>query len=560
MIRSHQGSFPYLIPLLSGLIWLSSLSSAYSQAAPFKIDFSDQDGVLNFTVSGVQEEQLDVSLNDERQSLLKITVSGVKVSKKYWIKSFKACESDPDLKGIMVRNHEGNVEIRVRFRRKIPQSGSSLIQPAGNGSQVTLISVPRSLGKGLTAPETEDAPEEKEAEPKPTLDPKLQRIGALSSSLSEEKEAEPKPAPSQSVFDRGTPVAPLPKYEPVRPVASVASPPISKPELSVATVNPSSPSGSSTPEVLGDQADSPLPPAQPAQDHSSVHSSSDRNPTHRDLTGSKPKDQVTELSVGQNTPGKSESFDWQKLLDQLSEVVAYLLAFILLLWLASYLYKRGRESNSSDLGHSIKILSQKVVNLNPRQRLIVIETMGHTIVVGACDRGGLSPIAHLSTPNGPIGSASPNVMSSMQDLSGFDHLQSGGRESYNEYYRESDYDLRDEDDYLHTPRDAGHRVDFEESTFVGEDSYTVEVPSVSELRNDHHPRDVMASADSYNGNQYSVGSAQSHLDDMRYEAASRVSESDGESAGFSIDSDEDDANMKPENLLQLIQKLNGSKG
>jgi hypothetical protein len=107
------------------LIWLTALSSAYSQSAPFKIDFSDQEGTLSFSISGVQEDQVKVSLNDDRQSLLKINVSGVQIPKRYWIKSFKACEGDPDVKGIMVRNHEGQVEIRVRFRRRIQESERS---------------------------------------------------------------------------------------------------------------------------------------------------------------------------------------------------------------------------------------------------------------------------------------------------------------------------------------------------------------------------------------------------------------------------------------------------
>jgi flagellar biogenesis protein FliO len=247
-------------------------------------------------------------------------------------------------------------------------------------------------------------------------------------------------------------------------------------------------------------------------------------------------------------------------MDQLTELIAYALAFVLLLWLASYLFRRSRESASDDLGHSIKILSQKVVNLNPRQRLIVVETMGHTLVVGACDRGGLSPIAHLSTPNGPIGSPVPHIMNSTPDLSGFDQMNSDSRNSYDQYYRDSEYDLRDEDHYQHSSMDAPNpRVDFEESTFVGEDSFTVEVPSVNSVVDDPHSLDLMANVDSYSGSQYPVSSS-ARSDDARYDTASRASDSDSEASGFSIASEEDDANMKPENLLQLIQKLNGSKG
>ena len=76
---------------------------------------------------------------------------------------------------------------------------------------------------------------------------------------------------------------------------------------------------------------------------------------------------------------------------------------MVLLWSASFFFKRGKSIDNEDLGNAITIRSQKVVGLSPRQRIMVVETIGHTFVVGSCERGGLSHIAHLSTPNGPIG-------------------------------------------------------------------------------------------------------------------------------------------------------------
>ena len=182
---------------------------------------------------------------------------------------------------------------------------------------------------------------------------------------------------------------------------------------------------------------------------------------------------------------------------------------------------------------------------------MVVETMGHTIVVGACERGGLSHIAHLSTPHGVVGSHPPPMQESAgrPSMSNLDALSRfGGRD---QYYADDGYPL-DDAAYHRAEASSDSGVTYEENTFVGEDEvFTAELPSVS----DQGPIvDPMASADSYTHD--SIQSTDLYAE----QSIGQAGASEMGAPAMSHGADEDDVNMKPGDLLQWIQKLNGTKG
>ena len=543
-LRAIQSTCFTIFLALFGLLALSSSSPAF--ADDFTIDFDDQGGQIKFSLNKVQRDQVSFVLNDDRNALLKIELTDVSIPKKYWIRSFKESSDDPDVKGIMVRPKGDLVEIRVRFRRRISLSARSSIKLTDfpNGVMVTF---PRDLGKSESSAGGDET-QTKTAKPKPSLDPKLKRISSLSSTLADDGEAKSEPGRSRarpSVFDRGTPVAPLPKLEPVREVTSQQS----------GTPVTSTTQSQTKPGQLGAMATEPktstsaVTPTQPVLSPviPPTPSSDGRLPTIDQAT---PSLFTNPEPVSAGSQSKQSSSDGWK--NQLVEVVGYVLVFLLLLWVASILLRKGKvEWGGQDGGHSIKVLSQKVVNLNPRQRVIVIETMGHTLVIGACDKGGLSHLAHLSTPEGSIARSIGGQPPSFRDDLGDRPASTRSRDVHyadeEGYYGDDRFDLRD--DHYHRELDDGPSspVTYEESTFVGEDAFTVEVPHVE------NAIDHMSVADSYHSE------VRDH-DDQFASSRSGTKPVVQEAAGFTLDEEDDDANMKPENLLQLIQKLNGSKG
>ena len=138
------------------------------------------------------------------------------------------------------------------------------------------------------------------------------------------------------------------------------------------------------------------------------------------------------------------------------------------MWLSKAFLKRGKALATEESDNSIRVISQKVVNLNPRQRIMVVETKGHTIVVGACDRGGLSHIAHLSTPLGPVGTGIAPAPAPSGG-SGLDALGQLSGEAYHVpsgYYADDHYVARDEGYHqsVMAHEDTGQAVEFEENT------------------------------------------------------------------------------------------------
>ena len=120
------------------------------------------------------------------------------------------------------------------------------------------------------------------------------------------------------------------------------------------------------------------------------------------------------------------------------------------------------------------------------------------------------------------------------------------------YYASHSYPIEDQDYVRHaSPSEAN--VTFEESTFVGEDdAFTAEVEPVNNPTNLTHS---MASSDAYQ--QGEVNLSMDHLDQYSRQEDLNTSD-DNVAAGFEVGNDED-VNMKPGDLLQWIQKLNGTK-
>ena len=531
-----------------GVILCIGAQCALADVDQLEIKLKDQAGMLNFELQGVKREQVSLHLKEGKNALLKIVVSRAKISsKKYWIRTFAESRSDADIKGIMVRRLEQDdkVEIRVRYRRAISQRELKRVSVTSSPQGVKVVSS-RKLGEGS------NAKSESSQTPKPTLDPKLDRIRQVSSALNDDtppkaskakrdsitkstsvttKSVTPTSGVKQkssstqpqrpSVFEQGTPSAPLPRTDAVRPVGSpIASNPVTPlPELS-------SPRGLDT-----------LP---------KTSLSSPKLKEGLALTGSSPAPaDPAKSDVLDDTPGSMvDSLN----LDEMSELIAYILVFILLVWLARFFLKRGKDSARGQMDNSIKVVSQTVVNLSPRQRVMVVEVKGHTIVVGACDRSGLSHLAHLSTPLGPVGAPAAPSGGMGGGLDALSHLSS---EPYTDsgYYHEDQY-VRSDSSYSHVPADLRsdpvQPMGFEESTFVGneeEEVFTVEVPIVAgDVQLEH---DRMSNVDSY-----AMGETPRALATPASAQVTTPPVALGEAS---------DEEVKPENLLQLIQKLNNSK-
>ena len=245
-------------------------------------------------------------------------------------------------------------------------------------------------------------------------------------------------------------------------------------------------------------------------------------------------------------------------LDEVSSLVTYIVLFLLLLWAASFFFKRGQLSESSDVGNAIKVLSQKVVSLSPRQRIMVVETMGHTFVVGACDKGGLSHIAHLSTPNGPVGGTTFPQSQISDYVASPARLDALGRfDDQREYYSDRGYPIEDQSfQRVDSAAAAEVSVTYEENTFVGEDeAFTSEVLPVNHSQ---QSMDQMSSSDAYH--QSNTPLSMDQVDQYAADDLSGSANAEVSAQGFDLGEDEEDVNMKPGDLLQWIQKLNGTKG
>lgn len=543
MINQFSTSFAGTRLTLSSLLFMltSFIQPAFATPKPVKIDFSEQAGTLNFSLLGVDgpisRKDISFSLSDERRTLLKIELANTEIDrKKYWIKSFNDSKADPDIKGIMVRQDKAaqKVQIRVRYKKQVPLSEKN---------QIKLVEIPNGLK--VIAPRVyktnpiHSAPSAlttKSDTPKPSLDPKLSKINTLTSSLKDDtKSAGSAEVKGQSIFDQGKPTAPLPSIEPLRTTGVLSS------------QKNSTPLPNSTSEILN--ADSTTPTQAPTLPESPIL-------TSKSLIQDKMSSQeVKDLSPKTDTSGSFDSntksaYD----LDQLSSLMSYVVLFLLLLWLASFFLKRGKSLEGDELGNAITIRSQKVIGLSPRQRILVVETMGHTFVVGACERGGLSQIAHLSTPNGPVGGSAFPQQAQQHFAHADSNLDALSRfNNQDDYYNNHSYPI-EEQDYRRNTHGPDANVTFEESTFVGEDEvYTAEIEPVNSSVAHAHP----VSNDAYQQSDAHLSMA--HLDQYAQQEHVNTNEDNPMAAGFEIDSEED-VNMKPGDLLQWIQKLNGTKG
>ena len=546
-ISSKRATFGFGSALRLVLFCSTMLSVATASASPtpIQIDYEDKDGQLGFSIVGqagvISRDQLQFSLSDDRKTLLKIEIESASIEKsKYWIKSFSESKSDPDIKGIMVRKDQNKdlIQIRVRYKSRISHNKKNQIKLVEIPNGVKVVA-PRSFGNQVVK-------EEVSLTPKPSLDPKLSKISSLSSSLADDQ-TQPNNNPERpSVFDKGTPTAPLPAVDRLRTTGLVNQVPNQlSPHPSGATVTPSIPKpmmadSVSTIALASSGIPAPLPTQSPLK-------SLDQDKMYSLNTPKAPLESKNLPQSGSQTDNMN--------LDELSTLASYTVLFLLLLWAASYFFKRGKSLDIGD-SNAIKVISEKVVGISPRQRLMVVETMGHTFVVGACERGGLSQIAHISTPNGPVGGSLMNFQQAHNpgaSVSSLDALGQFARDD--QYYRTDSYPLDDTSYQRSESVSVEASVAYEENTFVGEDeAFTAEVPSVQH----HQALDPMNQADSYHNSARLEPNELYPADNMGVGSDS-VGGANSQAEGFDL-GEEEDVNMKPGDLLQWIQKLNGTKG
>ena len=219
-----------------------NISSASAQVTKIEVKFKEVDGMFHFDLIGVDRSQVSLTVSDDKRALIKVLIDQAEISpKKFWLRSFTEARSDPDLKGIMVRQLFGQskVEIRMRFRRKIEQSAlkNVSIKSAPKGVSLRL---PRELGLGdHPIQQTEESAHSKPAtqasltEDPPPVDPQSVKANTLQESAVN-KTALLHPQAPMPLPRRELPAAPLPSMRPDH-----VDPPSPKPDNS--TSSPDSP-------------------------------------------------------------------------------------------------------------------------------------------------------------------------------------------------------------------------------------------------------------------------------------------------------------------------------
>jgi flagellar biogenesis protein FliO len=154
---------------------------------------------------------------------------------------------------------------------------------------------------------------------------------------------------------------------------------------------------------------------------------------------------------------------------------------------AIFLFAKSKKAiNLKSQGDvSIRILAQEVVQYRPLQRILLVEVLDHTLVVGSSDAGGLSLLAQIS----------PKPGTSAQEYSSYDEGYSSFEASHfnDGEYRPSEYKAEPriqpmrhsldpsverrgyEEEYGYDQRSMQN---YDEHTYNEDEPYTVEMPVV----------------------------------------------------------------------------------
>jgi flagellar biogenesis protein FliO len=457
--------------LLSALTTLSAFS-VYADAPKLDIEYDEQGNHLHFILTSngeaLQQNQVSISFDDTSSKsgpLLKLEITKAS-TKGRWIRTFSQNDKDPDIKGILIKqngNNKDQVDIRIRFKKRISSKVKSQIKISQLGSKIKII-VPKSVAtKRVVTPDP--------------IDPKVAKMRMITAPLSDDAQplatattpqktavTQQRPMVTGSLLEKANRPTPLP-------------PSVGK----MRKVNTPSDPSSSVKKPTSFQTIAPPQNNQPSS-----------KPNHR--ANSRPQKASTARTTAFGDPRDStmkEQLPSEKLTDHSPEddVPSWMLMTVAALFfiVAIFLFAKSKRAinlkNQGDV--SIRILAQEVVQYRPLQRILLVEVLDHTLVVGSSDAGGLSLLAQISPKPGPSAQEYPSYD---EGYSSFDasHFNEGE-------YRPSEYKAEPhiqpmrhsldpsverrgyEEEYGYDQRSMQN---YDEHTYNEDEPYTVEMPVV----------------------------------------------------------------------------------
>jgi len=402
---------------IMALFFLSSVASA----TPVRVSLDEDEAGLTFRIksssrgdsisSPLSKSMIKLSLSDDKEPLHRIELRDASAKKK-WLKDFTESKNHPFIKGILVRERQGGVQIRTRFK-------ASPRLPRGYASRVVISEADGELFVKLPSPlKKSERPKPAVANPSAEesstqLKAEVQKIRHMTAQLKEGSEPKVKAKPSKaegSPFERGVRPPPTPALDvsPARPSMTVAQPtksgavvpasPATPTPISTA-LSPSSPTSAiksqdlrSSAQPTGSDAELGSLAAPPL---AKIPAPPPSEGTIEPLPNKAPKNELSELLSGES----DGPTDRQILIVALLFMVALLGLFLM------------RRSGKSPFGATseipFKVRSRQVVNAQWNQELLIVEVLDRTLLLGSSASGGLSLLAQISPDPYPQPAAPP---------------------------------------------------------------------------------------------------------------------------------------------------------
>ena len=548
--------------------------------AKLDVKMNPQSDVITFDFSTanstLKQNQVKINVNSKTKSrpLLSIEIMGVLASKKWFIEFTKS--QYPDIKGILLKKTDKGGQLRIRYLKAVPDDFSKQIKMKQIDGRLQ-ITVPT---KVIAIPSAINPVQ-------PTQAAKIKRVREITSALKEDSGTKTTPVTtaknqssnpsavtpldnktaSPSPLETGTHTPPLPPTDKMRRVSK---------QPSMKSNNAISPqvAGSSTrkqPSLTPKATKETLPKL--SQKTTPIPNSSTSNILTPKTNRKTSPSSTTQNNNSNNVFGQGEDpfEDWQY---WFVAGLFFLVAFVFLIKgkkqaqmgnmpasnhsILSFAEQHMKgQNNNSDRDYSaqnqVHILSEKVVNQDPVQKVIVVEVADQKLLIGSSQQTGLSFLTNLT----PI---------EYQNKPANDHDYNASYEQYHQPYEHVSrkYSESRPVQPLHETHgeyyDDLAMQDYAENTYVNDSSYTDELnvlhseKATVETVGDHYPtRNVTQRAQEAfkpDANQYA--SNQGGLSDLN-PLVENVQDSTYQSEHDANDEVED---VSADDLLQKIRQLN----
>jgi hypothetical protein len=562
------------------LLMLSSISAHRVLAKP-TLDVSMQEKGqrlvfdLNSSTDRIQQNQIKINLSEDKknQPLLLIEVANVAVSTKWFVKFDESKYSD--IKGILLRKKTGGAQLRIRYLKGVAKDFTKQVRIRQTGTQLSVSIPTKAISVNPTSSRSTDKP-----------DPKVQRVREITSALKDEGSKKSSTNIKTSTRPKKTTPSPLEQ--------STHSPPLPPTAQMRRVGQPTNPTTSQIiqPQVVRPRSSQPsfVPQNNPG---TTIPNIKQNNMQERPLSQNQIKPQRPPNKMNtktpkkvSNSPSKIDSLSTSNPLGGLTEepfkdwhywVVAglfFVVAFIFLakgkkqsqlssispnsansvLSFAEQHIKQQNQNMEYNQQNQIHVLSEKVINHDPVQKVIVVEVGDQKLLIGSADNAGLSFLTNLTHPV-------PQVVSQASN-----EVYDGSYDEYRNHYPSAkSYPESRPVQPLHDARneyyDEGMQ-DYAENTYVNESgAYTDELSALHpenigmEAAHDHYPtRNITQRAQEAfkpESNHY-LPANNSGLGDLN-PLIEEVQDSSYQSEADPADDVED---VSADDLLQKIRQLN----